>query len=101
MKNSGRYLLNYDLKFIECHFDSIRYNNSKEKSKFEDNVGEEGYAEEIYILGNYNAANKLLLSKENLESLANIELYTCSNLNDLNELILNKISNEDSNTEKG
>ena len=101
MKIFGRYLLNYDLKFIDCHFDSIRYNISKEKSKFVDNVGNEGYAEEIYILGNYYAENKLLLSKEKLESLTNIELYTGSNFNDLKELILTKISNEDSNKEKG
>ena len=51
---------------------------------------------EIYILGNYNTANKLLLSKENLESLINIKLYTGSNFNDLKEMILTKISNEDS-----
>ena len=53
---------------------------------------------EIYILGNYNTANKLLLSKENLESLINIKLYTGSNFNDLKEMILTKISNEDSMT---
>ena len=74
MKNSGRYLLNYDLKVIDYHFDSIKYDVTKEKTKFGANIGEEGYGAEIYILGNYNAANKLLLSKENLESLANIEL---------------------------
>ena len=51
---------------------------------------------EIYILGNYKTANKLLLSKENLESLINIKLYTGSNFNNLKEMILTKISNEDS-----
>ena len=96
MKNSGRYLLNYDLKVIDCHFDSIRYDVAKEKEKFGSNTGEEGYGAEIYILGNYKTINKLLLSKKNLESLTNIKLYTGSNFNDLKELILTKISNEDS-----
>ena len=96
MKNSGRYLLNYDLKVIDCHFDSIRYDVAKEKEKFGSNTGEEGYGAEIYILGNYKTINKLLQSKKNLESLTNIKLYTGSNFNDLKELILTKISNEDS-----
>ena len=98
MKNSGRYLLNYDLKVIDCHFDSIRYDIAKEKTKFGANVGEEGYGAENYILGNYYTANKLLQCKKNLELLTNIKLYTGSNFNDLKELILTKISNEDSMT---
>ena len=98
MKNSGRYLLNYDLKVIDYHFDSIKYDVTKEKTKFGANIGEEGYGAEIYILGNYKTANKLLQSKKNLESLTNIKLYTGSNFNDLKKLILTKISNEDSMT---
>jgi len=98
MKNSGRYLLNYDLKVIDYHLDLIRYDAAKEKAKFGANIGEEGYGAEIYILGNYKTINKLLLSKKNLESLTNIKLYTGSNFNDLKELILTKISNEDSMT---
>ena len=76
--------------------DSNKYDITKEKIKFGFNFGKEGYGAEIYILGNYYTANKLLLSKKNLELLTNIKLYTGSNFNDLKELILTKISNEDS-----
>jgi len=98
MKTTGRYLLNYDLKIIDCHFDSIRYDIAKERRKFRSNIGEEGYASEIYILGNCKTFNKLLQSERNLESLSNIKLYTGSNFKDLKELILTKITNEDSMT---
>ena len=66
MSYSGRYLLNYDLKVIDCHFDIIKYEIAHKISLRGDNVGEEGYAAEIYILDNYKTIDKLLKSNENL-----------------------------------
>ena len=86
MKNSGRFLLDYDLKVIDSHFYSI-----KKDSKLEDNVGKDGYAAEIYILDNYTIIDDLLSSKEELQSLFDIHLYAGKNFNKLKEEILTKI----------
>ena len=96
MKKSGRYLLNYDLKVIDCHLDSIKYDITRQYSSLGEDVGEEGYAAEIYIFGNYKTSDKLLSSKESLESLSNIKLYCGANFDDLRREILTKISSEES-----
>ena len=96
IKKSGRYLLNYDLKVIDCHLDSIKYDITHQYSGLGENIGEEGYEAEIYIFGNYKTSDKLLSSRESLESLSNIKLYTGSNFDNLRKEILTKISNEDS-----
>ena len=95
MTNSGRYLLNYDLKFIDCHLDTIIFDITRKMSIKGDDIGEEGYAAEIYILGNYKTIDKLLKSKKKLNSLYNIRLFIGPNFDDLKKNILSIISGED------
>lgn len=93
--NSGRYLLNYDLKVIDCQSDNRK----------------ECYIAEIYIFGGNKIFDELLSSSESLESLSNMGLYTDPNFdilrNELTTKILGRNSkdikneNNDSNEEIG
>lgn len=94
MRKSGRYLLNYDLKVIDCHYDSIKYDITQQNSKLGKNIGEEGYAAEIFIFGNYKTSDEVLSSSENLSSLSDIKLYTGPNFENLRKEISTKISGE-------
>ena len=95
MKHSGRYLLNNDLNVIDCHLDTILFDVARKNSFVGEEVGEEGYAAEIYITGNYKTIDRLLKSNGNLQSLYNIKLFTGPNFDDLKKEILSKISHED------
>ena len=83
MKNSARFLLNYDLKVIDSHYDTIKKDIAKDESNLGETIGEGGYAAEIYIFDSYQIINQILLSKENLEELSDIKLYTGTNFSDL------------------
>ena len=58
----------------------VNIENINKNHKLGKNIGEEGYAAEIFIFGNYKTSDEVLSSSENLSSLSDIKLYEPYNL---------------------
>ena len=90
-----RYLYNNELKILDTHYDSI----IKTKVKKDDfkhrgiDVGEVGYAFEIFIFDDYHKTDLLLNSLDDLTDFYNSKLYSGNNFKDLNALFIKIIKN--------
>ena len=100
---SPRCILNYELKKLDSHYDSIvEYKRGvelpdSEKKGF--NIGEEGYAIEMYLYESVIKTDYLLKSLHDLNQFNNVNLYIGNNFKDLNDifhnLIIEQIINKD------
>jgi len=88
---SPRYLYNFDLKVLDCHYDTImEYKKGKNQDNFKklgEGVGEEGYAIEMFIYDDIAKTDNLLVSSVDLKNFYNSELYSGNNFDKLKELI--------------
>ena len=106
MKNhsSPRYLLNSDLKKLDACYDIIKeYKNGcklKDSEKKGEDIGEEGYACDMFLYDTIIKTDLLLSSFNDLKQFKNVNLYIGDNFKDLNELILNVINQNGTNTIK-
>ena len=106
MKNhsSPRYLLNSDLKKLNACYDIIKeYKNGyklKDSEKKGEDIGEEDYACEMFLYDTIIKTDLLLSSFNDLKQFKNVNLYIGDNFKDLNELILNVINQNGTNTIK-
>ena len=97
MKNhsSPRYLLNSELiKLDICHDLRKEYNigyKLKDSEKKGEDIGEEGYACEMFLYDTIIKTDLLLSSFDDLQQFKNVSLYIKDNFKDLNELIVNLI----------
>ena len=95
MELEPRYFYNNDLEFIDAHYDSI----IKSKIKRDDfkkkgiDVGEVGYAFEMFVLGDYHRNDLILNSLNDLTEFYNSKLYSGNNFKDLNNLFIKVIIN--------
>ena len=69
---SPRYLYNFDLKVLDCHYDTImEYKKGKNQDNFKklgEGVGEEGYAIEMFIYDDITKTDNLLISSVDLKN---------------------------------
>ena len=87
---SPRYLLNSNFETIDVHYDLFvkykkgnKYRNSEKKGK---DIGEEGWAFELFIYGSIIITD-ILLKNDDLSKFINIDLYTKDNFDELKKLI--------------
>ena len=113
MDNSPpRYLYSYKLDILDSHYDTIldykSGNNAKNSYKYGEEIGEEGYAIELYLYGDYTKTDLLLnLNGGKLENFCDSKLYSGNNFEALNKLInvfsilyiCKKIKNENRNND--
>ena len=88
---SPRYLLNFELKMLDSHYDSIaQYKRGGEELpnslKKGINVGEEGYAIEIFLYESIVKTDYLLKYLKDLKQFNNVNLYIGDNFKDLNDI---------------
>ena len=88
---SPRYLYNFDLKVLDCHYDTImEYKKGKKQDdsqKLGENPGEEGYVIEIFIYGDINKTDNLLNSSIDLSKFCDSHLYSGDDFSILKEMI--------------
>ena len=86
-----RYLYNIDLETLDIHYNSIiKYKYGMEpnsKNKKTDEEGEEGYAIEMFLFGDFKITDILIKSSDDLGELCNTKLYSGNNLEDLHKII--------------
>ena len=94
---SPRYLYNSKLEPLDTHYDTIyEYKNGKKPTNSDkrgEDVGEEGYALEMFLYGNYALTDLLLDSNDDLKQFLNSNLYIQDNLNELNHLFIELMKN--------
>ena len=94
---SPRYLYSYNLKELDIHYNSIikfkKGEKMEEKDKKTDEEGEEGYAMEMFLYGDYKKTDILLETDANLAKLCDSKLYSSYNFEELNKII-SEILNE-------
>ena len=97
-EKSPRFLYNFNLEMLDIHYNEIiKYKFGDEpdqKSKKGDDEGEEGYAFEMFLYGNYKKTDLLFESSANLERLCNSKLYSGNNFNEFNKIFSEIIYDE-------
>ena len=82
---------------MDTHYDTIyEYKNGKKPTNSDkrgEDVGEEGYALEMFLYGNYALTDLLLDSNDDLKQFLNSNLYIQDNLNELNHLFIELMKN--------
>ena len=95
---SPRYLLNFDLQKLDSHYDTIaslkKGTQLLDSEKKGEDIGEEGYAIEMFFYDSISKTDLLLKSLEKLKPLYNVNLYIGENFKDLNKLIVDMIANK-------
>ena len=96
--SSPRYLLNFELKMLDSHYDSIaeykRGEELPESLKKGINIGEEGYAIEMFLYESIIKTDLLLKSLKGLKPFNNVNLYIGNNFKDLNDIIKSLIEKQ-------
>ena len=96
--SSPRYLLNFELKMLDSHYDSIadsaRGEELPESLKKGINIGEEGYAIEMFLYESIIKTDLLLKSLKGLKPFNNVNLYIGNNFKDLNDIFKNLIEKQ-------
>ena len=76
---------------LDIHYNSIiKYKYGMEpnsKNKKTDEEGEEGYAIEMFLFGDFKITDILIKSSDDLGELCNTKLYSGNNLEDLHKII--------------
>ena len=88
---SPRYLLNFELKMLDSHYDSIAQYKRRAKElpnslKKGINVGGEGYAIEMFLYESIVKTDYLLKYLKDLKQFNNVNLYIGDNFKDLNDI---------------
>lgn len=95
---SSRYLYNYDLKTLDIHYNSIiKYKLGREpdkKYKRSDDEGEEEFAIEMFLFGDFKTIDILVESSDDLSKLCNSQLYSGNNFDELHKIISEIKKNE-------
>ena len=93
---SPRYFLNIELEKLDSLYDSIiSYKLGKVLNDFKkkgDEIGEEGYAIELFIFGNYIKTDYLLTNFRDLTDFLKTDLYLEKNFEKLNNLFSQHLS---------
>ena len=89
--SSSRYLLNFELEKLDSHYDSIGvYKKGDELPDLEKKgveIGEEGYAMEMFLYDSIAKNDFLLRAFNGLKGFYNVNLYIQNNFTELNKLI--------------
>ena len=96
--SSPRYLLNFELKKLDSHYDTIaEYKKNAELPESEKkgiNIGEEGYAIEMFLYKSIVKTDILLKYLHDLKQFNNVNLYIGDNFKDLNDIFDELIKNQ-------
>ena len=95
---SPRYFLNNDLEKSDSHYDSIaEYKEGKKLNESEKkgiNIGEEGYAMEMYLYGSVFKTDLVLKKLYGLKIFNNVNLYVGNNFKELNDIFKDLIKSQ-------